>query len=189
MEEIIKYIVLFAIHAAAVCALFAILFVNVAHRWPMRTLTIALGAVAIALPVYSMYGTLGHPDPWPEPGHYEVVGWKFDEARRSIYVFVKPDGETRPRHYKVRFDLQTALDLQTARANAGHVKRIGMTVAPPEDGNDSRIKFDFEMKRVIRNPAEVAAEARWEADRQAQLDQEAQEEAEYDEQKANPDKK
>ena len=189
MEEIIKYIVLFSIHAAAVCALFAIMFVNVAHRWPVRTLVIALGAVAIALPVYSMYDTLGHPDPWPEPGHYEVVGWKFDEARRSIYVFVKPDGETRPRHYKVTFDLQTALDLQTARENAGQVKRVAMTVAASEDGSDPSVKFDFEMKRGIRNPAEVAAEARWEEARQAQLDQEVQEEAETEQQKTNPDTK
>jgi hypothetical protein len=176
MEQILQHIVLFGVQAAAICALFCILFINSPIRWPMRLLTLALGALAIGLPLYSMFGTLGFPDPWPKPGHYDVLGWKFDEARRAIYAFVKKPEEPRPRLYKVHFDLKTALDLQEAREHPEHLARIGMRVIRKDEGPPD-VAFDFEKKTVIVSPAELAAREQEErAARQEQLEQERREE-------------
>lgn len=180
MEEILQHIVLLGVHAAAICALFAVLFINSPIRWPMRTLTVALGLVAMALPVYSLYDTLGFPDPWPKPGNYDVIGWKFDEARRAIYAFVKRPEERRPRLYKVDFDLKTALDLQEAREHPEHLARIGMRVTPKQEG-PPEVAFEFEKRIVITSPAEQAEreeeERRDREARQAQLELERREEA------------
>jgi len=169
VEEILKHIVLIGVHAAAICAIFAILFIDAPARWPMRVFTIALGLVALVVPVITMYDTLGYPDPWPEPGNYDVIGWKFDEARRAIYAFVKKPDEQRPRLYKVDFALSTALDLQQAREHPEHLARIGLVVTGKEEGPPD-IAFEFEKRTVIFSPAEVE-----ERERAAREEREARE--------------
>ena len=180
MEEVLKYIVLFAIHAAAVTALFAVLLVNAHIGWIMRSVTVALGAVAMGLPVYAVYDTLGHPNPWPEPGRYTVRAWKFDEPRRVIYVFVQEGEATRPYHYSVPFNLKTALALQEAWRNPGHVAAIHMEVAPFDPGTTPPVNFEFEMRTVIRNPMDVRASSEWDQAREEQLRQEAADEAAFE---------
>lgn len=175
MDEILHHIVLFGVHAAAVCALFAILFIDAPRRLPLRVITIVLGLVAMVLPVFAIYGTLGYPDPWPAPGNYDVLGWKFDEARRAIYAFVRQEGEERPRLYKVDFDLSTALGLQEAREHPEYLDRIGLVVTAREEG-PPEIGFEFVKRNVIFSPAEQEERERLEREdreaRERQIEQE-----------------
>ena len=156
MDVILKNISLIAIACAAVCAMFGLLFVAAPKRRALRLLTVALGLTAIVLPVYASFDTLGYPSPWPEPGNYEVLGWKFDEARRAIYTFVKKPEDRRPRVYQVNFDLSTAVDLQNARQHPEYLARVGMIVEPDPEG-ELRVRFEFVKKVVIESPAEAAA--------------------------------
>ena len=179
MEEILKYIIIIGVHAAAVCAIFAILFINAPVRWPLRVVTVVLGGVAVAMPFLTMFNTLGYPDPWPEPGEYEVLGWKFDESRRAIYTFVRPPHEQRPRLYKVDFKLDTALALQDAREHPEHLARIDLIITGKAEGPPD-VAFEFEKRTVIFSPAEQEERERAEREfreaREAQLEQEQREE-------------
>jgi hypothetical protein len=156
MDVIMKNIALISMASASVCAMFGLLFVAAPKRRELRLLTVALGVAAIVLPVYASFDSLGYPSPWPDAGNYEVLGWKFDEARRAIYTFVKKPEDRRPRVYQVNFDLGTAVDLQNARQHPEHLARVGMVVAPDPEG-EMRVRFEFEKRVVIESPAEVAA--------------------------------
>ena len=114
MSDVLQFIVLFAVHAATVCFLFAMLFLHRPRRWALRVLTVAVGAAALAMPYVFLSNTLGYPDPWPRDGVYDVLGWDVDESRREIYLFVTRDGDSTPRHYQVPFSLDAALTLQAA---------------------------------------------------------------------------
>ena len=112
MSDVLQFIVLFAVHAATVCFLFAMLFLHRPRRWALRVLTVAIGVAALAMPYVFLSNTLGYPDPWPRGGVYDVLGWDVDESRREIYLFVTRDGDPTPRHYQVPFSLDAALTLQ-----------------------------------------------------------------------------
>ena len=114
MSDVLQFIVLFAVHAATVCFLFAMLFLHRPRRWALRVLTVAVGVAALAMPYVFLSNTLGYPDPWPRDGVYDVLGWDVDESRREIYLFVTRDGDPTPRHYQVPFSLDAALTLQAA---------------------------------------------------------------------------
>ena len=88
MSELLVLIILYALHAAAVCFLFAMLFVNDLRQWWMRIATLALGLVALVLPLMLAHQTLGYPDPWPEPGRYNVYGWDVDEIDGALFLLV-----------------------------------------------------------------------------------------------------
>jgi hypothetical protein len=168
MEIILRHIALLGLSAAAVSALLGLLFVSAPRRRSLLALTAALGMLAIGLPIYSSLGNLGLPDPWPEPGDYDVLGWKMDESRRAIYAFVKRAEDRRPRLYRVEFDLDTAIDLQKARQHPEYLARIGMRVeprpqAPPE------VSFQFEKRVVIQSLAETAEREDEERQRQEAL--------------------
>lgn len=184
MALIMNNIALVSMAAAAVCAMLGLLFAASPKRLALRAATLVLGAIAIVFPIYASLDTLGYPSPWPEPGSYEVLGWKFDEARRAIYTFVKRPADQRPRMYEVRFDLKTAVDLQGARQHPEHIARIGMVVTRGEEGQPE-VQFEFEKRVVIQSPAEVAAreeeERRAAAARLARQQQSAQEHPAQDE--------
>lgn len=115
MSDILQFIVLFAIHAATVCFLFGMLFLYRPRRWGLRLVTIAVGVAALAMPYVFLSNTLGYPDPWPQSGVYDVLGWDIDESRREIYLFVSQEDDPTPRHVQVPFNLEAALTLQEAR--------------------------------------------------------------------------
>ena len=112
MSDILKFIVLFAIHAATVCFLFGILFLHRPRRWGLRLVTVAVGVAALAMPYVFLSNTLGYPDPWPHSGVYDVLGWDVDESRQEIYLFVAQEDDPTPRHFQVPFTLEAALTLQ-----------------------------------------------------------------------------
>jgi hypothetical protein len=156
MESILREISLSSIASASICAMLGLLFVADSRmRW-VRLLTVFLGVLVIGLPIYASLDALGYPSPWPEPGRYDVLGWKFDEARKAIYTFVKRPEDRRPSLYRVQFDMKTAVDMQNARQHPEHIARISMVVEPGADGQN-QARFEFEKKIVIQSPAEEAA--------------------------------
>ncbi|MDP6516191.1 MAG: hypothetical protein QF926_06160 [Alphaproteobacteria bacterium] len=145
MSELLTYIVLFSLQAATICFLFAMLFVHASRKWWLRAVTVALGLASIALPIYTVSTTLGYPDPWPPSGQYEVRGWEIDENGDAFYLFVEKTGDPTPRHYKLPFDLETALELQKAREEVGTFEYIRLVVDEPVD--DGPPQFDILMKK------------------------------------------
>lgn len=112
-------IVLYALYAATVAFLFAMLFVRDWRRWRLRIATAAVGLAAAAYPVFVARTTLGYPDPWPEDGRYAMLGWRIDEPGRAIYMFLERPGQAEPLHYRVPFDLKSAIALQDAEMTPG----------------------------------------------------------------------
>ena len=145
MSELLTYIVLFSLQAATVCFLFALLFVQAPRKLWLRAITVGLGLASIALPIYTVSTTLGYPDPWPPAGLYEVRGWDIDEGGGAFYLFVEAPGDPIPRHYKLPFDLETALELQKAREEFGTFEYIRLVVADPVAGGSP--EFDILMKK------------------------------------------
>lgn len=128
-------IVLYALYAATVAFLFAMLFVRDWRRWWLRLATAAVGAAAVAYPVLTARTTLGYPDPWPEDGRYYMLGWQIDEPERAIYMFLERPGEVEPLHYRIPFDLRTAVALQDAAAAPSTFKEKSIDIRRnPETG-------------------------------------------------------
>ena len=130
MSDILKFIVLFAVHAATVCFLFAMLFLHRPRRWGLRLVTVAVGVAALAMPYVFLSNTLGYPDPWPRSGVYDVLGWDIDESRQEIYLFVAPEGDPTPRHYQVPFNLKAALTLQEAQETLTIFQKLSVRIEP-----------------------------------------------------------
>lgn len=155
MSEVMTAIVLYALYAATLAFLFAMLFVRDWRRWHLRLATAALGAVAAAYPVFVARTTLGYPDPWPEDGRYEMLGWQIDEPGRAIYMFlVNPDGPD-PLHYRAPFDLKSAIALQEAATQTGIYKERAVII-----GRDAETgEVGYELVFVKRFPDDAEAEA------------------------------
>ena len=133
MSDILQFIILFAIHAATVCFLFAMLFLHCPRRWALRVMTVGVGVLALVMPYFFLSNTLGYPDPWPGSGVYEVLGWDIDESRQEIYLFVTAEGDPTPRHYQVPFSLEAALTLQESQETLTIFEHlaVGIEAAPP----------------------------------------------------------
>lgn len=136
MSELLVFIILYALHAAAICFLFTMLFIHEARRWWLRGATLVLGLVALALPLKMATETLGYPDPWPAPGRYDVLGWDVDESGGALFLFVMRRDGSEPYHLRVPFDLGIALRLQKVEEQIGIYKQITVDISAEsaEDG-------------------------------------------------------
>ncbi len=135
MSALMVQIVLYALYAATIAFLFAMLFIRNWRRWWLRLATAAVGACAIAYPLFTARNTLGFPDPRPEPGRYHMLGWEIDEPERAIYMFLERPGQVEPLHYQIPFDLKSAIALQNAAMEIGTFKEKSITIwNDPETG-------------------------------------------------------
>jgi hypothetical protein len=147
MSDILQFIVLFALHAATVCFLFAMLFLHRPRRWALRLLTIAVGMAALAMPYVFLSNTLGYPDPWPRSGVYDVLGWDIDESRQEIYLFVARKDDPTPRHYQVPFSLDAALTLQEAQETLTIFQKLSVRIEPGGTTETPAYRFLVRQKR------------------------------------------
>ncbi len=144
MTDLITFLLLYAMFAATLCFLFAMLFIHDTRQWWMRGAVVAVGTVAVALPFFLAPKTLGFPSPWPPEGRYELLGWQIDEADDAFYVFVQPEGEAVPRHYRLPFDLATALELQKVAEERSIYKEMTLKIAAGPKRSEPRYDFTFE---------------------------------------------
>ncbi len=144
MADLITFLLLYAMFAATLCLLFAMLFIHQTRRWWMRVAVVATGLVAVTLPFFLAPKTLGYPNPWPPEGRYALLGWEVDEADGAFYVFVQPEGETVPRHYRLPFDLATALELQKVAEERSIYKEMTVEIAEGPKRDEPRYAFTFE---------------------------------------------
>ncbi len=148
MTELLLFIIIYALYAATVCFLFVMLFIREFRRWWLRGATLAFGLVALALPIGLAGNTLGYPDPWPEPGRYDVLGWDVDEVGEALYLFtMAPDG-SEPYHLRVPFDLGTALKLQEVAQEISIYKQITIDIFP--ESTEHGPKYAFNIERVFK---------------------------------------
>ena len=128
MSDLLVFIILFALQAAAISFLFAMLYIYDFKRWWLRAITVVFGLAALALPLKLATDTLGYPDPWPAPGQYDVLGWDVDETGGALFLFVMPPDTTAPHHLRLPFDLGLALKLQKAQEQIGIYKQITVDI-------------------------------------------------------------
>ena len=147
MSELLVYIIIFALYAATVAFLFVMLFIHDFRSWWLRGATAVLGLGALAMPALLARDTLGYPDPWPEPGRYELLGWDVDEGADALYLFVMRPGETAPYHLRVPFDLNAALALQKAADEIGTFKEMSVEVLP--EGADAGPGYALTLEKVF----------------------------------------
>ncbi len=145
MSELMVTIILYALYAATIAFLFAMLFIRDWRRWWLRVATVAVGAAAIAYPALTARQTLGYPDPTPEPGRYDMLGWQIDEPERAIYVFVERPGQVAPLHYRIPFDLKTAIDLQDAAMAMGSYKEKSLDIR--RDPQTGEISYEITLEK------------------------------------------
>ena len=145
MSELMVTIVLYAIYAATVAFLFAMLFIRDWRRWWLRLATVAVGAAAVVYPVLTARTTLGYPDPWPEDGRYDMLGWQIDEPNRAIYMFLERPGVVEPLHYRVPFDLRTAIALQDAAMEMGTFAE--KTIDIRRDPETGEVRYDIALEK------------------------------------------
>ncbi len=148
MSELLLFIVIYALYAATVCFLFVMLFIREFRRWWLRGATFAFGLIALGLPFWLANGTLGHPDPWPPPGRYDVLGWDVDEGGSAIYVFAMQPGGSEPYHLRVPFELGTALKLQEVAQETSIYKQITIDVRP--ESTEHGPNYAFNIERVFK---------------------------------------
>lgn len=145
MSELMVTIVLYAIYAATVAFLFAMLFIRDWRRWWLRLATVAVGAAAVVYPALTARTTLGYPDPWPEDGRYDMLGWQIDEPNRAIYMFLERPGVVEPLHYRVPFDLRTAIALQDAAMEMGTFAE--KTIDIRRDPETGEVLYDIALEK------------------------------------------
>lgn len=146
MSELMVTIVLYALYAATVAFLFAMLFIRDWRRWWLRLATVAVGAAAIAYPAAVARTTLGFPDPWPEDGRYTLIGWQIDEPSRAIYVFLERPGEAEPLHYRIPFDLRSAIALQDAAMELSTFKEKSIDIRRDPETGEVRYELTLEKR-------------------------------------------
>ena len=144
MSELLVFIIIYALHAAAICFLFTMLFIHESRRWWLRGATLIVGLVALALPLKLATETLGYPDPWPAPGRYDVIGWDVDETGGELFLFVMQLDKSGPYHVRVPFNLEIALKLQETREQIGIYKQITVDIHPESTGDGPRYTFNIE---------------------------------------------
>ena len=145
MSQVMVTIVLYALYAATIAFLFAMLFVRDWRRWRLRLATAAVGAAALAFPVFAARTTLGYPDPWPEDGRYHMLGWRIDEPERAIYVFLERPGQAEPVHYRIPFDLKSAIALQDAAAAPSTFSE--RTIDIRRDPETGEVRYDITLEK------------------------------------------
>jgi hypothetical protein len=129
MNEVLQSIMLFAIHAAILALLFALLFLQAPRRWWLRAVTLVFGATALIMPYLFLPATLGYPNPWPDSGIYDVLGWKIDEAGGQLYILLSDEHDPVPQHYALPFELQTVLTLEQLRAGLNVYDKLSIEIA------------------------------------------------------------
>ncbi len=128
MSDILQFIMVNALHAAALCFLFAMLFLHSPQRRGLRLFTVLIGVAAMVLPSLLVPRTLGYPDPWPQNGVYDVLGWAANESQGDIYLFVEQTSEPIPRHVKVPFDLDVALALEKVHVDLSVREKLSVQI-------------------------------------------------------------
>ena len=144
MSELLNYLIFYALFAATIGFLFAMLFIGELRRWWMRTATVGAGLTALLMPLFVTAKILGYPDPWPPEGRYEVLGWEIVEADHAFFVLVKKPGNDVPHHYKLPFRLDTALKLQEAEQLGSIFRNISLVVTQGLSDEMPGAVFTFE---------------------------------------------
>ena len=72
-----------------------------------------------------------------------MLGWHVDEADKSIFVFVDQGEGRAPRHIRVPFTRDHALELQNAAEHFGTYKEMSIDIATGENRSEPGYNFNF----------------------------------------------
>ena len=80
-----------------------------------------------------------------EDGRYDMLGWQIDEPNRAIYMFLERPGVVEPLHYRVPFDLRTAIALQDAAMEMGTFAE--KTIDIRRDPETGEVLYDIALEK------------------------------------------
>jgi len=125
---------------ALVLGAFIFMVLPQARLW-QRTASAALFVVLVAVVYAGSAELLGRPKPmrleWRDAQHAQVLGASMRE-NEAIYVWLKVDGQSEPRSYRLPWSIQAAQQLQTAMQE-GEANGTGVQMTMTGDnGRDQR---------------------------------------------------
>ena len=147
MAELTSQLTIYGLYAATVGLLFVLLFIHELRGRLVRLGVLAIGALALGLPIWLTGISLGHPDLWPDDGKFRLLGWQVAEADQAIFVFVDQSDDEPPRLLRVPFSRAAALQLQNAAEHFGTYREMSIAIA--EGSRPSEPAYTLTFKKVF----------------------------------------
>ena len=96
-----SYAGLLALHAVCIATIFAAVFLP---GRKLKAIGAIAGAVAIWLPLCIQLQALGHPNPKPPLGEYQLLATEPSASQESLFIFVESlEKDETPRLYRIPF--------------------------------------------------------------------------------------
>ena len=147
MADLISHLTIYGLYAATLALLFVLLFVHEPRGRLVRLGVLAIGALALGLPIWLTGTSLGYPDRWPDDGKFRLLGWHVSEGDQAIFVFVDQSEDEPPRLLRVPFSREAALKLQNAAAHFGTYREMSIAIA--EGSRPSEPTYTLTFKKVF----------------------------------------
>ena len=132
-------------HAACVAVILAAILVR--RDW-LKPLAVIAGAVALWLPLFALFDTLGRPNPYPPKGTYRMLASSFDDQSETLYVFVDSVAkDLMPRVYRMHFEREKFRRLQESESDyTQRVLQIG-----GGSGDFELVYIDYEPPDLLKD--------------------------------------
>ena len=140
------YAGLLALHTGCLFTIFLAIFLP---GRKLKALAAVAGAVAIWLPLGVQLQALGHPNPNPPQGDYQLLATQPSASEESLYIYVEAlEQDDTPRLYRIPFPKITHERLETA-GNADTEIRV-IRVEPGESTEFEVFYISYEPPDLIK---------------------------------------
>ncbi len=140
------YAGLLALHTGCILAIFLAMFLP---GRKLKALAAIADAVAIWLPLGIQLQALGHPNPKPPHGDYQLLATQPSASEESLYIYVEAlEQDDTPRLYRIPFPKITTERLETA-GNADNEIRV-IRVEPGESTEFGVFYISYEPPDLIK---------------------------------------
>lgn len=140
------YASLLALHTGCILVIFLAIFVS---GRKLKAVAAVAGAVAIWLPLGIQLQALGHPNPKPPQGDYQLLATQPSASEESLYIYVEAlDKDDTPRLYRIPFPKITYEHVET-EGNADTEIRV-IRVEPGESTEFEVFYISYEPPDLIK---------------------------------------
>jgi len=134
--------------AHAACIALILVAILVRRNW-LKPIAVMAGAVALWLPLFAMFDTLGRPNPYPPKGTYRMLASKFDEPTGTLYVFVDSVAkDLMPRVYRMEFDRGKYRRLQESESD--YTQRV-LQIGSGQGSDFELVYIDYEPPDLLKD--------------------------------------
>lgn len=140
------YASLLALHTGCILVIFLAIFLP---GRKFKTLAVIAGAVAIWLPLGVQLQALGHPNPNPPQGDYQLLATQPSASEESLYIYVEAlERDDTPRLYRIPFP-EITYELLESAGNADNEIRV-IRVEPGESTEFEVFYISYEPPDLIK---------------------------------------